>query len=186
MRAACVRRAAEQKRKTYITIRIYEGLIMGCDIHWVLEQKFYDKWVGIYATGVTPLPKGSIRQNGVSESILVNADTDYYPTLRSRYYDWFAKLAGVRGDGPSALGMPADASDLSQALARDWDSDGHSHSYLPAVEFVARYLDESDLVDHIKAKFDPTITDTTLTWLGLDKYAMRSPENFRVVFWFDN
>jgi hypothetical protein len=164
---------------------------MGCDIHWVLEQKLTDKWVGIYSTDLTPMPKGRIVTRGQvldrrDESAAVTVDTWHDIDLQNRHYDWFGRLAGVRTNGPDPLGMPHDASDLSQACASDWGGDGHSHSYLPAVDFVAKYLDESDLVEHIAAKFDPTLTDNLLEWLGLDEFAATHQKDFRVVFWFDN
>lgn len=166
---------------------------MGCDIHWVLEQKLADKWVGIYSTDMTPMPKGTIvtrthpAQGGrVIPDVLVGAGTWHNVNLKNRNYRWFGKLAGVRMSGPDPLGMPHDASDLSRACIDDWNLDGHSHSYLPAVDFVARYLDDSDLVDHIKAKFDPTIKDNLLEWFGLDDFPGNRAADFRVVFWFDN
>jgi hypothetical protein len=166
---------------------------MGCDIHWVLEQKMIDgKWVGIYSTDLTPMPKGAIvtRSNPIQglpvPDVLVGIGTWHDVILKGRNYEWFGKLAGVRYSGPDPLGWPHDVSDLSQACIDDWGGDGHSHSYLPAVDFVARYLDDNELINHLKAKFDTTLTDNVLEWLGLDDFAATHPKDYRVVFWFDN
>ena len=168
---------------------------MGCDIHWVLEQKLNDKWVGIYSTDLTPMPKGTIVTRAHSAQgdpsmpdVPVGVKTWHDIILKSRNYEWFGKLAGVRRSGPDPLGMPHDASDLSQACAGDWGEDGHSHSYLPAVDFVARYLDDDRLVDYISSKFNPTITNNLMEWFGVSGFGSTDFHNskFRVVFWFDN
>lgn len=71
---------------------------MGCDIHIIIEKKHEGKWVG------WPCDND-------------NAD--------GRNYARFAKLAGVRGPGPAAKGVPPDASDYTRMMQED----GSLHSW---------------------------------------------------------
>lgn len=123
---------------------------MGCDIHTVIERKINGKWVAV----------------AIEES-----------ASRDRNYDRFAMLAGVRGEGPEPRGMPEDASDSAAALAADWGSDGHSHSWLPIEEACGIYLESERDPSEFLLKYP------SYEFFGLD------PEHVaahRLVFWFDN
>ena len=123
---------------------------MGCDIHGWVERKVGDKWV--------------------AERELPDAATN-------RNYERFAALAGVRGDGPEARGLPTDISDTARMHANDWGVDGHSHSWLPVADALPIFLE---------------------TARGLTDWAQRYPSEeffgvdiderheWRIVFWFDN
>lgn len=124
---------------------------MGCDIHGWVEKKVGEKWIA-------------------------------YKELNDtwRNYDRFAALAGVRGEGPKAKGVPPDVSDTVKVLIAEWDADGHSHSYLPLNEAFdvfkrTQFIRDVDygLYDAFKIELD----------------AMTPPESidlYRPVFWFDN
>jgi len=150
---------------------------MGCDIHWVIECRAGGKWVGYMHDNYELLPK---------RSPLIEAGIPSIYELSDRNYQFFAKLAGVRGDGPIPNGLPNDISKLTRALANNWDNDGHSHSYLPLYEFVMRYIvSHEDLI--------PMATDLRLRgedpvryWLEERVWVPNNLDNFRVVFWFDN
>ena len=81
---------------------------MGCDIHLHAEIKVDGKWLHY---SQVPLP---------------------------RSYSLFEKMAGVRGDASNAIapprGMPDDASDMTALMCKYWGRDGHSHSWLNAIE----------------------------------------------------
>lgn len=145
---------------------------MGCDIHIVLERRTADGWLGVDSFR-------SFEMYGRKEG-----DFNYaYPPARDRNYGRFAKLAGVRGDGPEPRGMPEDASALARHMANEWGLDGHSHSWLPLAEALAVW----------------TATQYWPDWERLDSYKRQYPAAFffgvedsddiaayRLVFWFDN
>lgn len=123
---------------------------MGCDIHGTIERKVDDKWVM-----VEPFPQ----------------DT------RDRNYVRFALLAGVRGDGPTARGIPDDVSVSTKLHIDDWGVDGHSHSWLPLNEAAKIWL---------KTEWDKpsmAIDYPTSHYFDVDD---DDPNEHRVVFWFDN
>ena len=152
---------------------------MGCDIHIILEKNISDggrpsKWVGVLDFGY--LPMGSAYR--------------YYPEtpehgrgylahrLGSRNYAFFVALAGVRGVGPAPLGVPDDASDLARCAIAGWGGDGHSHSYLPAAQFMLRWCTHKDVEP---VKMFELFEAFTGRYLGGD-----SMDDYRFVFWFDN
>lgn len=137
---------------------------MGCDIHLVLEVKDGRGWTGLHSFA-------AYRQNGNAHRC--------FPPATTRNYTRFARLAGVRGEGPPPRGLPSDPSDLTDMLTRQWGSDDHSHSWLP-VKDAAMIFMQTDNPE------------------SLDDYAKEHPEThyfnvdddqvdqYRLVFWFDN
>lgn len=87
---------------------------MGCDIHFVIERKEGDHWIGCFSDD----------------------------TFHERWYEAFSRLAGVRGEGPSPNGLPNDISELAKLEVADWVGDGHSHSHLSLKEFIERWYDK--------------------------------------------
>lgn len=99
---------------------------MGCDIHVMIEKVS--------------------KENGEWDTYLEGNESFYLHIGRN--YDLFAILADVRngygfggsdtGDGfiPIAdqRGVPADASDNYLEYVKEWELDGHSHSYLTVAE----------------------------------------------------
>lgn len=140
---------------------------MGCDIHLVLEKKFEGKWVGVDTFAGH---EGAYGKGWTS------------PAARSRNYNRFAALAGVRGEGPPALGIPDDASDTTRLLVADWDSDGHSHSWCSLRDATRIWLETSNLsADDFGFKFPCSF------FFGVDESDKRTVmDDYRVVFWFDN
>ena len=155
---------------------------MGCDIHIVVERKWEGRWVGLRTD------QGFVRGGYNGE------ETDWvYPDIGQRNYAFFARLAGVRGDGPEPLGIPGDASDLTLMLTNQWEGDGHSHSYLPLKEFAERWCvgDEAFITTMAAERLDGK--DRAYARLldrasigTFDLYDDMDVEDFRVVFWFDN
>lgn len=153
---------------------------MGCDIHFVLEYQYNNKWVGVYSTG-TELPKRHMYQD---ENIDSYRTTNHYPMLKARNYEFFGKLANVRTDGPDPLGVPDDASDLTIMAIEGWGQDGHSHSYCDLDHFCRAWLEANQefaaktMRDKIKK---PNLNPTDIHFPYMD-----ADEQCRVVYWFDN
>lgn len=155
---------------------------MGCDIHIVVERRWEGRWVGVrtdqgYATAGYDEPKAAWTT----------------PAVGSRDYDFFARLAGVRGPGPAPLGIPSDASDLTLALTSAWEGDGHSFSHLPLKEFAERWCagDEEFLAIMAaeRLKGESRVYNRLLERASIgafDPYDVMDVGDFRVVFWFDN
>lgn len=144
---------------------------MGCDIHFVIEEYFLDRWVGVYATDTRLLRPKRPDERSIPVVCLMN----------HRNYQFFAALAGVRGDGPDPNGLPNDASELTQILVSYWDGDGHSHGHCSLVEFTEKWE---------RARF-PTNESAAKSLLGEHRRAeeifeQSNLENYRVCFWFDN
>ena len=106
---------------------------MGCDIHWYSETKINGKWVCDQA-----------------DSFEKGEHLDYEPhdmnnfPNRERDYWLFGLLAGVRCDvsyGFKAKGIPEDLSSEVKTIFDEWDSDGHSHSYLTREELKAKLVE---------------------------------------------
>ena len=130
---------------------------MGCDIHGWIERKVGNKWVAV----------SELTERG-----------------RFRNYRRFAALAGVRGDGPAAVGVPSDVSDTAKYWIEYYGADGHSHSCMS----LSRALD-------VFFSTDMGQTDSMLgsdrfffDYFGLDVYGGENDPigDFRLVFWFDN
>lgn len=149
---------------------------MGCDIHYVIEQKDEEcGWVGILGTDVPMVGVPWVARQKMPAFV-----------FRNRNYNFFGALAGVRTDGPAPLGLPEDASHMSQMYSRYWGSDGHSHSYCSLRDFITAWLKTNDhnIVEMVKEKLEGN--DPVEQFAGqLDIYADDIDE-YRVVFWFDN
>jgi len=129
---------------------------MGCDIEVVLEKKFEGKWVGCRTFENLP-----IRYN------------DNIATVTTRNYRRFARLAGVRGDGPKPLGLPEDMSDLTRMLVSD-------------IFYCFSYMDLIDANDiFFQTESGPLSPASPGKYLrsmfGVYKDEV---ERYRIVFWF--
>ena len=132
---------------------------MGCDVHGFLEKKHKGKWC-------------MLRE--IERSAY---DGDSSSNFRNRDYNYFSALAGVRGEGPEPKDLPTDVSDSVQMHSDNWDTDGHSHSYMPISEAIALH------------KFlypDNTKYGRAYHLFGLEKHEVKDISEYRVVFWFDN
>lgn len=130
---------------------------MGCDIHGWVEIKHKDKWV---------------------------AFREFSREARDRNYDRFCQLASVRGcSNMKPQGIPKDASETVKYWIDHWDTDGHSHSYLPLS--VAAYI-------FLSTEFGPAsdymnkYPESYYFGVDIDSSEKHCINDFRVVFWFDN
>jgi hypothetical protein len=132
---------------------------MGCDIHWVLERKNGDEWIGLMS----------------SDSIRCNAG--------SRFYSFFTELGLMsRGESKTALklhGLPSDISGLSRMIYKDWAEDYHSASSLTLPEFTDAY---KRALKDFSEDSETTAKELFGGWFDGDEYN----REHRVVFWFDN
>jgi hypothetical protein len=162
---------------------------MGADIHLFAEKKLRNnEWATVQT--FSPINKKAVGLDA----------TDPYDWLffmvEGRNYALFAKLAGVRGDGPQAKGVPDDASPLYREYVDSWRNDGHSHSWCTATEFVARFLETLDSDDPIVKVYAGWVLNSgqnnaVLTFL--DNYCAvqiledrDKADDYRFVFFFDN
>lgn len=141
---------------------------MGCDIHFVVEEKMGNDWVGVYTT-----------ENRFSW--VNNDDGPAIHLMSRRNYAFFSALAGVRGPGPDPNGLPFDASQLTCRLVAYWDGDGHSHGHCSLSDFALKW----EFTRH------PLSESATNVLLGKQRTPEQileegNLENYRVCFWFDN
>jgi hypothetical protein len=148
---------------------------MGCDIHLILECKNDDgKWVGINNFNyISNHALGDPKDSG----------SWYFWTVRSRNYELFGKLAGVRRqslEGPKPRGIPADASELARMEIDHFGGDGHSHSWGLLSEiggyFLAMYWPNQMLEEHRHERIQELF--------GIQHEGPL--DNFRLVYFFDN
>jgi hypothetical protein len=137
---------------------------MGCDIHLVVERRAFGKWVGV---------RTFQHFHDLDGKVCISA-------VETRNYARFAKLAGVRGDGPPANGAPNDMSDLSRLLIEQYGRDGHHHSHMSAERFAQIVLETAGNPSTF-AQQDPVSYYFRLI-SDIDGPA----SDYRVVFWFDS
>lgn len=162
---------------------------MGADIHLFAEKRMKS---GEWATVQTFAP---ISKRALGIETEQGYDWLFFD-VEGRNYRLFAKLAGVRGEGPAPLGVPEDASPLYKEYVQQWYSDGHSHSYCSAQHFIAQYLDTLGNDTPIRKSYANWVLEAghenaVLTFL--DNYcAIRvfdgkdKADDYRFVFFFDN
>lgn len=145
---------------------------MGCDIHVMLEKRYKyqtsDGWV-------------SINQE---------------PFNTGRAYQFFAKLASVRGESDNLpKGIPEDACLRTHYAVDQWGVDGHSHSWMTAEEFLPLYvrysLDPKEIAEVVGKRVEGGAASSffykLLERFGYDVDDEEAYiEDFRFVFWFDN
>lgn len=144
---------------------------MGCDIHIAVEQKTEKGWVCINT------------MNHYHRLVKNAGDWDWLsPVARTRNYERFAALAGVRGDGPEPKGAPDDVSETTAFLINEHGSDGHSHSWLELSDALKVFMETEG------RKFDDKSSAASCPcryYFGVNEYRL-SKDDFRIVFWFDN
>lgn len=166
---------------------------MGCDIHIVVEVKHDGQWVGMHSCPYTEAemyPREALT-NAAGEPVRAVMGFTHWP-LRSRNYELFAALAGVRGNGPAAKGMPPDASALARMESAHWGEDGHSHSYCTAERFLKFACKHNSLPDIVRKTIEEganggvpdTLKDYVWKYLGVSEHVPM--KDVRIVFWFDN
>lgn len=141
---------------------------MGCDIHFVVEQRVGKKWVGLFSKW--PRPEGAL--------------------AGWRDYAVFAALAGVRNYEdkvcPEPRGVPEDASKLARVQINEWGCDGHSHSWMTLREFADVFVaTRPEKFESEWQKKNPW--DKLFGSCAVDCDDESDAEKkYRVVFWFDN
>lgn len=153
---------------------------MGCDIHLVLERRHRDKWIAV----------DTFTGHHRARWALKKGEYNWSPPLASdRNYDRFAKLAGVRGDGPEPRGVPPDASETTQYMVERWGEDGHSHSWLPLAEAVKIWAEtefgDSEPTDSM-GKHNRQYPTSYFFGVDIPEGSGESIDDYRLVFWFDN
>lgn len=128
---------------------------MGCDIHGWVERKVFHGWVAV----------SELRDKG-----------------RNRNYQRFAKLAGVRGDGPVARGIPLDVSETAKYHIERWGSDGHSHSWIELKDAAKIFAETAWNPSEYELKWP----ESAYFDVDLDYRKGGSIDEYRLVFWFDN
>ncbi len=135
---------------------------MGCDIHFVIEKKKGHGWFGLSGT-----------------------DYGYRPGAKERHYNFFSELAGVRGEGPDAKGVPDDASDLTLECLNHWKGDAHSMTYYSVEHFVEVWLKCNKDLNMLVEDNMYAILDKCLD-LGQIADEKNWQKHYRIVIWFDN
>ena len=174
-------------------------ILMGADIHFVIEHRDpHDGlgWVGVFWSDAPHSPSSyntgyAYDQNAniTPEEQRRRMDHGVHPfgRLGRRDYDFFARLAGVRGGGPEPNGVPPDASALAQRCVMRWEGDGHSHVHMALREFVKRkIITDVTIADAAKSKLQGG--DPIAEYLGncIDDDGITLDDNTRVIAWFDN
>ncbi len=172
---------------------------MGADIHFTIEHRDpHDGlgWVGVFWSDAPHSPRrynmnfvDDVTTKNNPEEYLRRLDHGVHPfgLLGRRDYQFFARLAGVRGDGPEPNGVPPDASALTQRCISRWEGDGHSHVHMTLREFVKRKIISDDsLAEAAKSKLQGG--DPIAEFLGkcIDDDDITLDDNTRVIAWFDN
>lgn len=139
---------------------------MGCDIHFIVEEKIDNKWVGILAT----------------DKIVYNLR----PAGVHRNYEFFASLAGVRkevGDSeePYPKGLPGDVSELAILCIDESNGDAHSHSYCSGKEFCELFKKTSLFIEKKEEK------DILGVYVKeFEDCRFPASEDLRIIYYFDN
>ena len=127
---------------------------MGCDIHGWVEVYDNGKWIAVR----------ELKDD-------------------SRNYKRFALLAGVRDyDNENKIkpkGIPSDVSDTTNYHIREFDVDGHSHSYIPLIEAVKIFSETAYKPAEVEKLYP------MYGFFGIDEDEV-ADKHARLVFWFDN
>ena len=173
---------------------------MGADIHFTIEHRDPNDglgWAGVFWSDASYSPSLYNRDylhvsnaNINFEELHRRMDPGVHPfgRLSRRDYGFFARLAGVRGDGPEPNGMPPDASVMTQRVVARWEGSGHSHGHMTLREFVKRKIISDETVAKA-AKSKLQGVDPIAEYLGdcvNDYDGITLDDNTRVVYWFDN
>lgn len=145
---------------------------MGCDIHVFLEKQTNDGWVHI-----PDLPKEKRKVVDDKGHIIAQWEAT---TCENRNYMRFVALAGVRGKGPVAKGLPPDISAGVNRSYEIWVPDGHNHTWYP-LEEAARIFKDTEYNQ---------LSGTAEMFPAYHYFGVRPEEmleaNYRVILWFDN
>jgi len=145
---------------------------MGCDIHFYVETFQNGQWNSADVW----------EENDDKEGMCKRIIPPQHSFFDERNYAVFSKLGNVRNYNEippisETRGIPVDACQEIKTARTEWDTDGHSESWLTFEE-----LKKSDWKDPAFDDFVPC-----LRRLWKLKFHKNLGENeIRVVFWFDN
>lgn len=177
-------------------------LLMGADIHFTIEHRDpHDGlgWAGVFWSDAPHSPSryniDYAYGNAISDPVdpvehYRRMDHGVHPfgRLSRRDYEFFARLAGVRGDGPEPNGVPPDVSALTQRCVSRWGGAGYSHGHMTLREFVKRKI-ISDVTIANAANSKLQGGDPIAEYLGDcvdESNDITLDDNTRVVYWFDS
>lgn len=165
---------------------------MGCDIHMVAERKVNGEWATVQNFSL-------VSDKGLVDKFGRHGQTFYRAELRN--YEYFGALTKgtVRGrEDPDGLGcfprgFPDDASILANAMWQDWGLDAHSPSWMYADEYAQIYMkyimDEEETTKYVTDRMNHGVSVWRQIFeehLNIGVHEGAVPEDFRVIFWFDN
>ena len=136
---------------------------MGCDIHTFIEYKHKQD---------TEWKNGNLYTKG-SEGF-----EKTFMKSESRNYNLFTALANVRGTGGicDPRGLPNDVSREAFLAVSSWEGDAHSTSHFTLAELIEHSYEFPIIVELMnELEYYATVLDHSIT-----------PENIRIIFWFDN
>jgi len=152
---------------------------MGCDIHFIVEQKYPSEWVGVYSSDEYKFRREKDWDTATPMELMDN-----------RHYDFFGLLANVRREpqpgSEDPREMPDDLSSWSRAELEEGKLDWHSASWHSLEEFVKKYLlsnaDDAKKAELMAAK----LQGENPMHKFLPRVRPEEWHKYRVVFWFDN
>lgn len=110
-----------------------------------------------------------------------------------RWYALFNLLAGVRGHDESLepisypKGLPKDVNPYIKKESDDWDTDGHSHSWLTLGELKRYKVEDPDLEEGLNSLIsDLQKRAEMIMYYGIPTNKGEFDDAIRIVFWFDN
>ena len=147
---------------------------MGCDIHIAVERKIADGfWTPVRFMSPIKVHLSPENKIGYAKA-----------QVCSRNYEFFAAIAGVRGDGPEARGYPEDVSPSTRFYLESVGD--HTPSWLPIKDFLAAFM-ATRWVSPIEKENagNGEIKYPASEFFYLDE-ADETPDDYRVVFNFDS
>jgi hypothetical protein len=170
--------------------------MMGADIHMYVEKRMPSgTWACVRNLNESIRSEGLHLMSISGQEFIGGFDAFWH--LRSRNYELFAALAGVRGDGPEPKDLPQDVSEYVMTEYAGYGMDAHSASWYSADEFVRIYdsvgveVDEDKpLSPYVAIRMEDGAEAAVANFLH-DKASVHVDEEdsvdlYRFVFWFDN
>lgn len=158
---------------------------MGADIHFIIEKRSSEgEWYGVYSSGgVVTCPAYQFAMGPLVPVVSALG------RLKQRNYGFFAEIAGVRGEGPTPLGLPEGLSVMAREEIKRWGPDGHSHSWLYLRDFVMSAIRHNGDIGYAALKAlngkHPALEFLNAPADGI-QVDIEDLADFRVVFWFDS
>jgi hypothetical protein len=176
---------------------------MGCDIHLVIETPINQETPAKDHTGgwrfIHDFPYVERGMFSGFDDSPEDGPRGLWFRARARHYDFFAALAGVRGEGRVPKGVPPGVAPHTRELLDSWGGDGHSHTWYYGHEFAAIWgsLDTAK-ADYAAARLRGEVREEPPAnyenragysspyhvWCG--RQLLGTDLDCRVIIWFDN